>query len=96
MIINFKSKGTGDFYHGITSKEARKIPHEIWKVACRKLDMLEAAVVLNDLRVPPANRLELLKGKLIILDVLIFVFTLPPSVKITHGGLCGFKKFRSL
>ncbi|CAH2606456.1 Toxin HigB-1 (plasmid) [Rhodovastum atsumiense] len=34
----------------------------IAKVAVRKLDMLDAAAALNDLRVPPANRLEALKG----------------------------------
>ena len=36
--------------------------HQIAKVACRKLDMLDAAKRLDDLRAPPSNRLEVLKG----------------------------------
>ncbi len=34
----------------------------LWKVACRKLDLLNAARQLHDLRVPPGNRLEMLRG----------------------------------
>ena len=64
MIINFKSQATQDIYDGISSKEARKIPLTIWKVAQRKLDMINAALNLTDLRVPPGNRLEALKGNL--------------------------------
>ncbi|OGX30529.1 MAG: plasmid maintenance system killer protein [Omnitrophica WOR_2 bacterium RIFCSPHIGHO2_01_FULL_48_9] len=64
MIINFKSQATQDIYDGISSKEARKIPLTIWKVAQRKLDMINAALNLTDLKVPPGNRLEALKGDL--------------------------------
>jgi proteic killer suppression protein len=64
MIISFKSQATQDIYDGINSKEARKVPQSIWGVAQRKLDMINAAVKINDLRVPPGNRLEPLKGKL--------------------------------
>ena len=64
MIINFKSQATQDIYDGISSKEARKIPLTIWKVAQRKLDMINAALNITDLRVPPGNRLEALKGDL--------------------------------
>jgi len=64
MIISFGSQGTEDIFHGRNTKEARKIPSDIWKVACRKLDMLNAAHEIKDLLVPPANRLEKLKGKL--------------------------------
>jgi toxin HigB-1 len=63
MIVTFGSKGTADLYHGINSRESRKIPNQIWRVARRKLDMLEAAHALCDLKIPPANRLETLKGK---------------------------------
>ncbi len=63
MIVSFASKSAEDIYHGVSSREARKIPQNIWKIACRKLDMLEAAASLSDLRSPPANRLEALKGK---------------------------------
>ena len=63
MIKSFGSKGTKDLFHGIPSREARRIPQTIWRVAWRKLDMLNAAVQLEDLRVPPGNRLEALKGE---------------------------------
>ena len=44
------------------TKAARKIPQNLWTVAHRKLDMLNAAHGLMDLTAPPANRLEALKG----------------------------------
>lgn len=62
MIKSFGSKGTEDLYHGNFSKDARQIPGTLWKVAFRKLDMLNAAFELEDLRVPPGNRLEALRG----------------------------------
>ena len=64
MIVDFKSKAAQDIYDGVSSKEARKFPQSIWPVAQRKLDMLNAAVTLKDLSVPPANRLESLRGTL--------------------------------
>ena len=64
MIVDFKSKAAQDIYDGVSSKEARKFPQSIWPVARRKLDMLNAAVTLKDLSVPPANRLEFLRGTL--------------------------------
>lgn len=64
MIVNFADKTTEDIFNGIDSKLARKIPSQIWKIAARKLDMLNASVKLEDLRSPPANRLEKLKGRL--------------------------------
>jgi len=63
VIRDFGDETTADIYHGENSRPARKIPQEIWTVARRKLDMLENAHDLRDLRAPPANRLELLKGK---------------------------------
>jgi proteic killer suppression protein len=63
VIINFADKATEDVFNGIISKAARRIPLNIWPVVVRKLDMINAAHDLKDLRVPPANRLELLKGK---------------------------------
>jgi toxin HigB-1 len=63
MIVSFRDDGTRDVYNGTKSKEARKAcPTDITATAARKLDMIVQAVVLNDLRVPPANRLEKLKG----------------------------------
>lgn len=64
MIKSFGTKGTEDIYHGISSREARKIPQDLWRAARRKLDMMSASVELKDLQVPPGNRLEALKGNL--------------------------------
>ena len=64
MIVSFNSKATEDLFHGIDSREARKISRNIWKAGWRKLDMLNAASELMDLRAPSGNRLEALKGSL--------------------------------
>lgn len=64
MIAGFGDEATEDIFNGENTKPARRIPREIWKVAARKLDMLNAAHELRDLMVPPANRLELLHGDL--------------------------------
>ncbi len=64
MIVTFLSEATSDIYHGVESKQARKIPQTIWKAAERKLDLLNAAHSLNDLRTPTSNHLEALKSKL--------------------------------
>jgi proteic killer suppression protein len=64
MITSFGDKGTSDLFHGITSRRARKLPSQIHKLALYKLDVLNAAQVLDDLRSPPGNRLEPLKGEL--------------------------------
>ena len=64
MIRGFADKVTQDLYHGKNSKDARRIPKSIWKVAQRKLDLLNRSMSLQDLRVPPSNRLEKLRGDL--------------------------------
>ena len=64
MITSFGDKTTEDIYHGINSKEARKISSQIWNVAARKIDRINAVGALQDMRVPPGNRLEALKGNL--------------------------------
>lgn len=62
MIASFKDKGTEDVFDNEDTKAARnKCPREIWKVAQRKLAMIEAAAMLTDLRVTPGNALEKLK-----------------------------------
>ncbi len=63
MILDFADKTTEDIYDGVDSKAARQFPRTVWTAAIRKLDMLNAASELRDLRIPPANRLEALKGK---------------------------------
>ena len=63
MIRSFKSKATDEIFNGVNLKNARNVcPHPLWRVAFRKLDQLDAAEVLDDLRIPPGNRLETLKG----------------------------------
>ncbi len=64
MIASFGDNLTEDLYHGLRTKETRRIPPEIWKTAWRKLDMIRYAHVLGDLAVPPGNRLEALRGDL--------------------------------
>jgi proteic killer suppression protein len=64
MIVGFKDQTTQDIFHGTNTKAARRIPVIIWKIACRKLDMLNAAHALHDLVVPWGNQLERLKGHL--------------------------------
>ena len=64
MIISFGNQGTADLFNGVESREARKIPSEISKTALKKLDILNAAEQLDELKVPPGNRLEALKGNL--------------------------------
>jgi toxin HigB-1 len=63
MIVSFKSKGAEDIFNGESTKEARRTcPKDLWKVAVRKLDQLNAVTNLNDLKVPPGNFLEALLG----------------------------------
>ncbi len=62
MIAGFGDEATEVIFHGRNTKAARRIPISIWKTACRKLDMLNAAHELRDIAVPPGNRLEALRG----------------------------------
>ena len=59
MIKSFSDKETEKVWNAIRSK---KLPSEIQEVARRKLRMLNSAQDINDLRIPPSNRLEKLKG----------------------------------
>lgn len=59
MIKGFGDKESEKIWNGIRSK---KLPSEIQNVARRKLRMINNAQDINDLRIPPANRLEKLKG----------------------------------
>ncbi|WP_029520076.1 type II toxin-antitoxin system RelE/ParE family toxin [Persephonella sp. IF05-L8] len=61
MIKTFLDKDTEKLYRYGKNK---KFPPNIWKRAIRKLDMLRRAKDLNDLKIPPSNRLEALKGDL--------------------------------
>jgi toxin HigB-1 len=63
MIRSFAAAGTRDVFDGTDSKPARRTcPAAIWPTARRKLDQLNQALRLDDLRAPPHNHLERLKG----------------------------------
>ena len=61
MIVNFGDELTERLYDG---ERVKGFPAELFKAAWRKLDMLNRAHTLEDLRIPPANRLEGLQGTL--------------------------------
>jgi toxin HigB-1 len=63
MIRSFKSRGTEDIFNGNNSRAARQVcPQTVWRIAARKLDQLDSVVMLEELRIPPGNRLEALGG----------------------------------
>lgn len=63
MIISFADQATSDIFNGIKSRQARKcLPMELWESASRKLDQLDSVIALEELKVPPGNRLEKLRG----------------------------------
>ena len=59
MIVNFKSEEVRLIFDGFKSTD---YPQDIQRVALRKLLLLDAATSINDLRVPPGNKLEKLTG----------------------------------
>ncbi|MBU1054084.1 MAG: type II toxin-antitoxin system RelE/ParE family toxin [Proteobacteria bacterium] len=63
MIRAFKSAGTEYVFDGVASRSARRCcSQSIWLVARRKLDQINRVREINELKVPPGNRLEILKG----------------------------------
>ena len=63
MIQSFSDPGSEDIFNGQNTKDARKICSPVlWKIAARKLDLLDSAVSLADLRIPPGNQLQALAG----------------------------------
>ena len=62
MIASFGDQTTEDLYHGKQTSRVRWLPQDITWTALRKLDMINAAHQLQDLRSPPGNRLEALRG----------------------------------
>ena len=61
MLKSFGSKETEKIWNGVRSS---KIPPEIQKAGRRKLRMINNSIDLNDLTIPPSNRLEKLRGNL--------------------------------
>lgn len=63
MILSFRDRGTRTIFDGRDTAAARRAcPQRLWPVARRKLDRLNQAGALRDLRVPRGNRLEPLHG----------------------------------
>lgn len=63
MIRSFRNQGTEDIFDGKNSKHARKLcPRDLLRIARRKLEQLDSAVTIDDLKVPPGNKLERLSG----------------------------------
>jgi len=63
MIQSFKEAGTEVIFNGINSRASRNAcPEFLWKIAGRKLDQIDSAEAIDDLRVPPGNSVERLKG----------------------------------
>ncbi len=63
MILSFADQATEDIYNGKNTSVARRLlPRNLWNVAFRKLDQIDVSVSLDDLSVPPGNRLEALKA----------------------------------
>lgn len=59
MINSFKDRETEKIYN---REYSRKLPHDMQRIAMKKLWMIDAAPDIDSLRVPPGNRLETLKG----------------------------------
>ena len=59
MIKSFADKATAAIFSG---ELVRRLPHDIQGIARRKLKLIDAVSIIEDLRVPPGNRLELLSG----------------------------------
>lgn len=64
MIRSFADKLTQDIFNGVSSKRVRRLDSNLVRATARKLDIINSAHVLDDLRAPPGNRLEALKGDL--------------------------------
>jgi len=63
MITSFRNQGTEDLFNREDTKAARRVcPANVRKVAQRKLDQLNFATQIGDMRIPPNNQLEKLKG----------------------------------
>lgn len=64
MIHSFRDQASEDIFNGVNSPAARRTcPKQLWRIATRKLEQLDSIESLEDLRVPPGNRLEALRGE---------------------------------
>jgi proteic killer suppression protein len=65
LIASFADPSTRALFDGYPKKAFKSIPPDIHAAAIRKLDMLNAAAILDDLKSPPGNKLEALKDDLV-------------------------------
>jgi proteic killer suppression protein len=61
LIQSFRDQTAADLFQERNTRPARRIPRELWRIAQRKLKLLDVAARLEDLSIPAGNRLELLK-----------------------------------
>jgi len=64
VIRTLADDTTRDIWNGLNTKAARRIPRDLWPIVRRKLDQIDAVTKLDDLKVPPGNRLHALSGDL--------------------------------
>jgi proteic killer suppression protein len=62
VIQSFRDEATADLFRERNTRAARRIPRDLWRVVQRKLKLLDAAAMLEDLLIPAGNRLEARKG----------------------------------
>ena len=74
MIRTLAGETTRDIWNGVNSKAARRIPRAIWPIVRRKLDQLDSVTTLEQLRVPPGNRLHALADAVRVNDQYRIVF----------------------
>ena len=64
MIRTLADDTTRAIWNGVNSRAARRIPRDLWTSVRRKLDQIDAVTTLEDLKLPPGNRLHALGGRL--------------------------------
>jgi toxin HigB-1 len=64
VIRTLADDTTRDIWNGVNTKAARRIPRDLWPIVRRKLDQIDAVARLEDLNVPPGNRLHALRRDL--------------------------------
>ena len=64
MIRTLADDTTRDIWNGVNTKAARRMPRDLWPIVRRKLDQIDAVTRLEDLKIPPGNRLHALTGDL--------------------------------
>jgi toxin HigB-1 len=62
MIRSFADDATEDIWNGVNSQAAQRMPKQLWPIIQRHLDQIDAVTSVEDLRVPPGNRLHALGG----------------------------------